>query len=318
MSSRTCDLRFSLQGRYASVLDLSAFGITNAAVTIHGHALHAGNGIPEAEFIDLAKEGGKFIKARLHDYLRKSNLNFGSNHLVILDMEPGYVDDKGNSVNFPPAGLGRYEGLIREETGRLMQDELIEAYSQRITAAREVLLKDWPTVKIGLYGVVVPDGKGQEDERFLQRMRGYKRARKLGMFDQVDYLVPVLYTRFGESDSPADLEKLHSWIEASARQAITNSKKLTRHNGKTIPLAPILTFWVANGKSKHHEKAILHQTMGLQLRILRSYRSVGMIVLWSGKETKEEMESDPDFKFESLDINNFLNNVDELPLAGCK
>jgi hypothetical protein len=138
------------------------------------------------------------------------------------------------------------------------------------------------------------------------------------MYDFVDYLVPVLYTRFGESDSPGDLDKLHGWIEQSARQAITNSQKLTRHKGKTIPLAPLLTFWVANGNSLDNRNVILHQTMGLQLRILRSYCSVEIIVLWSGKETVEEMESDPDFKFETVDISNFLSEVDDLPLSGCK
>lgn len=317
---QTCDLRFSLQGRYASVLDLSPFGITNTAVTIPGRALLAGDGITEEQFIAAALEdGGDAIKARLKKFLESSNLQFGLKHLVIFDMEPSYPDpaDANQNTNFSPAQLGRYEDVQRSD-GSSMQDALIKAYSQRIIVAREVLLDKWPTVKIGLYGVVVPDGKGEEDARFNQRMQGYTRAGDLGMYDHVDYLVPVLYTRFGEIDASGDLDRLHGWIEQSARQAITNSQKLTRHKGKGIPLAPLLTFWVANGNSLDNRNVILLQTLGLQLRVLRSYCSVEIIVLWSGKETKEEMESDPDFNFDSLDISNFLGTVDELPLSGCK
>jgi hypothetical protein len=74
------------------------------------------------------------------------------------------------------------------------------------------------------------------------------------MYDFVDYLVPILYNRFskGDVDSPAEKPKLHLWIERSTRQAITSSQKLTRRNGHSIPLAPILTFWVTNGNSDPH------------------------------------------------------------------
>ncbi len=165
-------------------------------------------------------------------------------------------------------------------------------------------------------------GKGQRNKEFQKRMRGYKRAGELGMYDSLDYLVPVLYNRFGKSDVPLpnddfDIAKLHGWIKKATRQAITKTQELTRHNGSTIPLAPILTFWVANGNSEHNGKVMLPRSMSLQLRILQEYRAVETIVLWSGKETVEEMESDPDFKFESVDISDFLGRVDGLPFPGC-
>ena len=318
---QTCDLRFSLQGRYASVLDLRPFRIRNTAFTLPGHALLAGHGTTEEDFIEAAMNEGNKIKARLNNYIENNTLEFGQNHLVILDMEPSYeVRENGQettTISFSPAQLGSYENKKRPD-GSSMLDALIKAYSIRISVAWEVLLDKWPSVQIGLYGVVVPDGKGENDRRFDQRMRGYQRAGELGMYNFVDYLVPVLYTRFGIKDSPRNKAKLHHWVALSTRQAIVYSQKLTRNKGKKIPVAPLLTFWVANSRSLSHGNIILPETIGLQLRILRSYCPVEMIVFWSGRETEAEMESDSDFKFEPLDISRFLDTVAELPLPGCK
>src|SRR5919204_667250 len=82
----TCDLRFTLQGRYPSVVNLAAFGIKNAAVTIHGSALLAGSDVTEDEFISVRKE--QVIIDALNGYLTRNALNPGRNHLLILDLEP--------------------------------------------------------------------------------------------------------------------------------------------------------------------------------------------------------------------------------------
>jgi hypothetical protein len=306
------EIRFSLQGRYASVLDLSAFCITNSAVSIHGSALHAGKGITEDEFINKHTEAE--LAGQFNSYLDRNLPNPGFNHLFILDMEPGYVkhDDSNEEINvqFSPSDLGNYEGELR--------DQLIKAYVRRIKVARNVLKRRWPRagLETGLYGVVVPMGKGQENDAFLKRMEAYRRGSRLGMYDFLDYLVPVVYNRFGPSDVslPGELDKLHGWIEKSTRQALENSQQLTRRNGDRIPLAPLLTFWVNNGSSTHHKKPILPQTMDLQLRILGEYRTVKITVLWSGSETREEME---ETDFEPLEIDDFLGRVDSLPPISC-
>jgi hypothetical protein len=302
-----CDFRFSLQGRYPSVLDLSAFGITKTAVTIHGFALHAGHGIDENEF---SNKKVPEITDALNTYLdNRPMLNPGPNHLIILDMEPSYPDPTGeDQINFAPKDLWHYD--------ERQQIKLIRAYIRRIRVARKVLRKRFPKVKLGLYGVVVPMGKGQENEAFQKRMQAYRRAGELGMYDLIDYLVPVLYNGFGPSDVslPDELDKLHAWIEKATRQAITSTQELTRRNGKAIQTAPILTFWVNNGRSNHDDKVILPQTMDLQLHILQEFGSIETLVLWSGSETMEEMS---ETKFEPLDINGFLSRVDGLPLPGC-
>lgn len=311
-----CDVRFSLQGRYASVLDLSAFGITNTSVTIHGAAFYAGKGIDEIRFICMDR---KRIAKRLKEYLKDRNLRPGLDDLIILDMEPNYKDASGESINFSPGSLGRYECPSPEPYGKTMQDELIKAYIRRISVAREVFGKQWPTAKLGLFHVIVPDGKGRETDGFMQRMRGYRRAGELGMYDELDYLIPVLYHRFGPSDVPQsngsfDIARLRNWVERSTLQALLETKTLTRRNGEAIPLAPILTFWVNNGRSLDDNQETLPELMALQLQILPADPAVKVILLWSGTETIEEME---ETHYEPIDIPDFLVRVGAFPLPGC-
>lgn len=214
-------------------------------------------------------------------------------------------------ISFSPSNLGRYEGDLR--------DDIIRAYNLRIGVAREVAHKRMLTVKFGLFQVIVPNGKGQDNDRFRQRMCGYKRAGELGMYDLVDYLVPVLYNGFGREDvkrpdGPYDLARLHGWIEQATRQAIRETQQLTRRNGNTVPLAPSLTFWVGNGNSHHNKKVILPETMRLQLQILQEHCPVEIIVMWSGSETIDEMR---DNGLEIMDFTDFLSGVGELPPPGC-
>ena len=305
-----CDLRFTLQGRYATVVDLSAYRIENSALTIHGFALQAGAGINEDQFINTPEDE---ITASLNTYLDRRGLKPGRNDLLVLDMEPRYPDptNPGKQISFSPGNLGRYNPE--------RQAELVEGYVRRIIAARDVLVGGQSSAKLGLYGVIVPDGKGEVDARFRQRMEGYGRAGTLGLYDFVDFLVPVLYHRFGPNDVPAnggfDMEKLHRWIGQSTRQAIVSTQRLRRRNGQTIPVAPILTFWVANGNSAHHHKVISPRTMSFQLQLLQAHCAVERILLWSGTETREEMD---DAGYESFDFDDFLGRVAELPLPRCR
>src|SRR4029453_8095141 len=132
------DLRFSLQGRYPSVVDLTEFGIRNTAVTMHGSALLAGDGINEREFIGSTREA---ISERLCSYLENTGLRPGRNHLIILDMEPNYPNpnpkEPRERIAFPPGGLGHYED------DPTLQAALIQAYVTRINVAREVLREKW-------------------------------------------------------------------------------------------------------------------------------------------------------------------------------
>jgi hypothetical protein len=214
VSTATCDFRFSLQNRYAEtslVDELAQFGISNRAVTISGRATRSEKEISRTDFIGAKAEE---IASKLSDFLQEHELP-RDNDLVILDMEPKEI---------APRHLGEFEN------DKKLQRALIAAYRRRIRVARQVMRQTKRRgLKLGLYQVIVPDGKGRSTPEFEQRMRGYREAGEQGMYDQLDFTCPVLYQRFGADD--AKPETLRKWTDAASRQGIERSLALTRRNG---------------------------------------------------------------------------------------
>jgi hypothetical protein len=295
--SARCDVRFSLQNRYVNdrlARDLAALGVSNRAVTVSGRATRSEKEISEEEFLGADNDA---IRTALTRFLTEHELP-RADDLVILDMEPR---------GFAPRALGDFEGP--------RQRELIDAYRRRIRVARQVLRRsEVPRLRLGLYQVIVPDGKGQSTDQFERRMCGYLEAGRQGMYDELDFICPVLYQRFGTDDAaPATLR---NWVTAATRQGIEGSLALTRRNGATIPLVPILSFWVFNGHSANNRQAVSPDLVARQLQVVQDTGGVAAILFWSGWQTAEEMESATK-PVEPIDINDFLLSVGTLPGPGC-
>jgi hypothetical protein len=128
------------------------------------------------------------------------------------------------------------------------QDAMIAAFCVRTMAAR----KKFPNAKLSLYGTLNPDARGRaNDPVYLARLAALVRAGQKGMFDNLDYLSPVLYIRFGPTDT--------HWgtLAEYTKLGITGSKKLRKSNGARIALLPLTCPWVANGNSKHNGQVVL-------------------------------------------------------------
>jgi hypothetical protein len=297
VSTATCDIRFSLQNRYAAdslVSALADLGISNRAVTISGRSTMSDKFISMEDFLDAGPED---IRTTLRQYLANNAL-LRANDFVILDMEPS---------GFAPRSLGQFTEKA--------QRKLIAAYRRRIRVARQELRQTGlPGLKLGLYQVIVPDGKGRPSEDFLERMSGYVAAGRQGMYDQLDFICPVLYQRFGSDD--AQPEALRRWVAAATRQAIEQSLTLTRRNGRRVPLVPILSFWVFNGKSENNRQAVSPASVARQLRIVQRGEGIDAIVFWSGSQTEQEMASAKK-PVEPIAIDDFLVATGTLPWPGC-
>ena len=293
----TCDFRFSLQNRYAGqrLLDgLATLHVSNRAVTLSGRATRSGTGMSREEFIatDAAAIRTAFTNfLDVHDLPRADDL-------VILDMEP---------EKCAPRHLGDFEGTELAE--------LITAYRRRIHIARQVLQEqEIPRLRLGLYQVIVPDGKGRNSPGFRRRMTGYRQAGCQGMYDELDFICPVLYHRFGIAD--ADPATVRRWVARSTRQAIDGSLELARSDGGRIPLVPIVSFWVFNGGSSNNRRATLPDAVALQLDAVQRSIGIAAVLFWSGWQTKHEMETAED-PVEGIDLIEFMEQVGSLPWPGC-
>jgi hypothetical protein len=296
----TCDIRFSLQNSYASddlVDALEPLGVSNAAVTISGRALRSEKFISIERFLAADAES---IRTRFVRFLETNGLPRPSD-LVILDLEP---------QGFAPRALGKFVESKKELR------KLVAAYRLRIRVARQELRKrKLPGLQLGLYQVIVPDGQGESSDEFEQRMCGYREAGRLGMYDDLDFICPVLYQRFGPLDAGA--RRLRQWLEAMTRQALDQSLTLTRRNGEQVPLVPILSFWVFNGKSENDRDAVTPASIALQLRLVQDSAGVKAILFWSGSETESEMRKVKE-PVVQIDIVELLDNTGVLPWPGCK
>ena len=297
VSTATCDIRFSLQNRYAGnrlAKALTRIGLSNRAVTLSGRATKSEKTISEGDFVG-AKDAA--ICETLTTFLAEYELP-RADDLVILDMEP---------QGFAPRALGEFEGP--------RQGALIDAYRRRIGVARQVLQDTGlPGVQLGMYQVIVPDGKGRFSDEFEQRMCGYLEAGRQGMYDELDFICPVLYQRFGPDD--ANPERVREWTAAATRQAIEQSLTLTRTDGAPIPLVPIISFWVFNRGSANYRQAVSPESVANQLQIVQAATGVAAILFWSGSETRHEMKTAPK-PVEPININQFLRDVGTLPWPGC-
>ena len=213
------------------------------------------------------------------------------------------------------------------------RSRIVDAYKLRIAAARSV----FPHAKLGLYGTLIPDARGRIPDptcngpnppdtpacKYEARRLALRTAGNQGLYDQLDYLVPVLYPRFGcdqgivpgvrcipgDPDDPDEIELPprpwcdagYSDIAAYTQQGVDGSRSID--GARDMPLLPLLTVRVHNGNScfgQEPDRMLLldmigddrfDTSLGLQLRELRA-RGVTEAVLWM-QDTDQEVFREP-------------------------
>jgi hypothetical protein len=196
-----------------------------------------------------------------------------TNAIVLIDIEKPHLRD-----------LGAKSARQREA--------IVAAYKVRIEAARAA----FPNARLALYGTLNPDPRGRSGDRtYLARLRALVEAGEDGLYDELAYLAPVLYVRFGCHDArlgPCD--RYWDTLDAYTRLGIDGSARLSRSDGSRPPLLPLLGFKVYNGKSRFHRQLLLNlgvpdpvgTTLGTQVGILvRS--GVRQFALWTGMDSNE-------------------------------
>ncbi len=165
-----------------------------------------------------------------------------------------------------------------------MQARLARAFATRAEAAR----RKFPNAKLGFYGTLLPDSRGRDTAEYLARIEALVKAGERGMFEEIDFLVPVIYPRFGPTD------RADAWgsYEPYTRKAIEGSRRIRKSDGSSLPALPFLTVSVSNKNSKHHNQILLDlpttdpldATLGVQLDVLLALR-VRTAVFWVGQNS---------------------------------
>lgn len=271
----TCEVHLVEQNTFSS-LDLTDTGLMVGSVSVNGSAVNSGSNHDLDDFLGFTEEQ---ITTTFTNYLLNQE-EFTEDIIVILDIE--------NPIH--PKGFYAY----LEDP--ILFASIIDAFRLRINVARAVL----PNNPIGLYGTVTPHGQGS-DSGFSDTREGYDAAGALGLYDDLDYVVPVVYHRFGETDPSFDT------LDDMTHQALQASAALRRTDGSSIPLFPLLSLTIFNGNSSHNGEAPLPESVDLIIENVLQYPEVALIGFWTGDDDSSAVGH----------ITTFFEAVEMVPIPDC-
>ena len=241
--------------------ELRSMGVGNHAWCVHGSSLKAGSNITLEEFLSTSYDD---VRSNFYSYLVQNPLDFGTTDLVVLDIE----------APIAPRNLGNWLAELRESHELHLFEEWVDAYQMRIAVARELL----PNARLALYGMIVPHAWGDPNMESHQRnMAGYWAAEELGLYDDADALITIIYQRFGPDDSKFDR------LDDMTTMAWNESSALRRTDGSIIPVIPMASFVIFNGGSPYHETLIEAENLLVQLDVLRNL-GVYELLFWNGTD----------------------------------
>lgn len=276
------DILVSAQDEWYTQPAGAAIAGPNSVITISGPFFLQIGGLNTPDYAAWKTRTQTQVENRLQTYLNNHpTIDPNTTGIVIMDHEDPH-----------PANLHYAYGTTNYAT-EAEQDEQIAGFKLRIAAARV----KFPKAKLAVYGVFVPEGRGRDLDNELANKAALVRAGRLGMFDGIDYLCPVLYPRFGPSDG------VNFWSSEVTRaytdQGLRYTRAILKSDNSIITALPLLTVKIANGNSIDNDDMVLdlvdpdpmEKTLRTQLRWF-ALHGVKKVVLWVG------------------------NNVDPLDVAG--
>jgi hypothetical protein len=231
---------------------------------------------------EFVSQSDEYLRGLMRNYLNQNpELDPLTKKIIVIDIEGVVHGNKWGEL---------YADDLNGNFDQVEFEDVIEALIKRVKITREF----FPNALLAYYGVVQPNKHGYDIENFRQRMKGYKRAGELGLYDLLNYLspwLPIIYSR----DNPGGGYDLQ---DEGTRQAIENSELLTKSNGEKIPIAPITTFVIINQSDPYHQfpvHEVALEAAQIQLDFLSSRPSVHTILFWIGNAPENYNEIIPDY-----------------------
>jgi len=180
-------------------------------------------------------------------------------------------------------------------------DLIYEGLKRHITAVRNL----YPKAKLSLYGVPTLNANPVDPEYLQARISVYAQAAAQGVFDQLDFLSPILYLRQG----PNDLN-FSSNMDNYIRESIDIGSMYTTTGGSQLPALPLLNFLVENGNSNDNGRAVndleMYNLMNDFIsKIKEKKNQVHALIWWSGF-----LEKDPYSNFDGYYLDSISGGVD--------
>jgi hypothetical protein len=162
------------------------------------------------------------------------------------------------------------KGIHPRHYGELNDTQLakvVQATKLRIQVARELM----PSADLAIYATAVNASAGA--------VAGYKRAGELGLWDELTYLIPVLYTGPGMHTAS---------LKAAVKERLDASLAIVPRDGRLLPLAPVLS-WRMFGAGSKANCAVSKANLASDLADIRAWDAVHpgrirALQWWSGTD----------------------------------
>jgi hypothetical protein len=252
---------------------------------------------------DFVNKSDSAIAASIDAYLANNQEMASFDGYVIMDIEKPHLADLWDDTKYSDS----------------VKNQIVDAFIRRIRIANQKFKveSENPNVRIGVYGTLVPDEEGlEDDEQYSKRLLalieagkpddrwGYSTELQVpeGLYDSLDFLVPILYPRFGCDVSGGPCDAKFDSLADYTKLGVTGSQRLE----SSLMLLPLLTVYVANLNTAfqnwmlmdlelsdpYSPSASLDQTIGVQLDVL-SQHNVHDAALWIGAGTNYDDEDPP-------------------------
>ncbi len=190
-SPAACDFRLMLQGRYTDAA-LGVYGLSPRAISLGGSWFQGGN-ITTDTFIAEAVENPAGIRTRLVNLICSDDRQLQMLAPEDCGLGPAAASDDVVLIDIEqPEPLHRY---VNYPDGSQLRNDMLAALATRIAIARDVM----PNAKLVLWGHQ-PNPRGRDDTNFADRLELFKDAGDLGVYDHLDYYMPLLYSHYGPND----------------------------------------------------------------------------------------------------------------------
>jgi hypothetical protein len=263
----------AVQNTWFTDANVRRYSVRNGVVSISGHWFLQ-MGTFQGNFAAFLAKTENDVVGRLTAFKEAHpEIDPDTDAIIIMDIERPHLAD-----------LHTYSANDRKA--------IVDAYRRRIAATKAV----FPDAKLSLYGTLNPDGRGRsENPTYVARLNALVEAGRDRLYDDLDYVVPVLYVRFGcddEANGPCD----RHWdtLAEYTRLGVDGSRQLKTSDGSSLPLLPLLGFRVYNGNSAFHLELLMNlgvpdpvgATLGEQISILED-RGVEQFAFWTGKDSNQ-------------------------------
>lgn len=226
--------------RMSTIWRSSHPAVRGDTLCLHGSFVHAGHTTSLEQFVQTPEEDVRgWLTQHLQPggHLQEAAARIDSGEVpvlyVILDIER----------EMHPSTLWKLWDTAYTPVPPFTKREIADAFAMRLRVTQEVFAQEFPLqeVRVALFSTLKPHPYGwPTDDYFVKQRDNLVELAAMGMLDDADFLVPLVYPRFHST------HVRYTRLTEYVNQALDGSSEILRSDGSSMPMMPLLTLRLNN------------------------------------------------------------------------